>query len=328
AGIAGVADDDPAEQKSDGAVVAEELASPGQVDVSRHRTDPFGTTDMSAMNASILELMNRSMNTSKDIAGFKVKLVSLRDVMQRVFENLRSSGVLFEDILEVLGSGTDEMRSLAEKIRAMKFEWNIAMEEKRVFMDAIDETVDSVTKLQSELSAWEQSLNESSFRLDVSMVHTTTQCFSVQTARIDEERDLQPYQQEVAELQAQISSKTEEILQLRSIIEEAHEARDMALSSAEDLRSDLKQMEARLIGMAEERDQLISTVQSDEAEKRMLKESLESQLATNEQVQRDVLQLRSDTDAFIREMAAKDALLVELEAKLASAKDSVCSISL
>ncbi|PIO57935.1 hypothetical protein TELCIR_20644, partial [Teladorsagia circumcincta] len=264
--------DNEEQQRGDDAIFAE-LPNPDPADVSQPRPDPNNATaNMSAMNASVMELMNRSMNTSKDIAGFKVKLFSFRDVMQRMFENLRSSGVLFEDILELLGSGTDEMRSLAEKIRAMKFEWDSAIEEKRVVMDAIE--------------------------------------------------DLLLSQQGLAELQAQISLKTEEIMELRAAIEEANEARDVALSSADNLRFDLQQMETRLISMAGERDRLISTVQSDEAEKRLLKESLESQLATNEQVQRDVLQLRSETDAFSREIGAKDALIVELEAKLAAARNS------
>ncbi|KAK5965180.1 hypothetical protein GCK32_006580 [Trichostrongylus colubriformis] len=211
----GLSDDDAAEPRKSDAVVAEELANTDQANISQNRADP---NNVSMLNASLVELMNRSMNTSKDIAGFKVKLVSLRDVMHRMFENLRSSGVLFEDILELLGSGTDEMRNLAERIRAMKFEWDSAIEEKHVVMEAIEETVVSVNRMQMELSAWEQSLNETSFRLDVSMAHSTTQCFSVQTAQNDEE--VSPPQQELAELQAHISKNAEEISQLRSKIEE------------------------------------------------------------------------------------------------------------
>ncbi|XGW29218.1 hypothetical protein V3C99_008767, partial [Haemonchus contortus] len=99
------------------AVVAEVPASPERINVSLQKIDPSNATNLSM-----------------------TKLVSLRDVMHQMFENLKSSGVLFEDVLELLGSGTEEMRSLADRIRAMKFEWNAAIEDKRVVMDAIEGT--------------------------------------------------------------------------------------------------------------------------------------------------------------------------------------------
>uniref|UniRef100_A0A7I4YLB3 Centrosomal protein of n=1 Tax=Haemonchus contortus TaxID=6289 RepID=A0A7I4YLB3_HAECO len=308
------------------AVVAEVPASPERINVSQQKIDPSNATNLSMMNASLMDLMSRSMNTSKEIVTFKTKLVSLRDVMHQMFENLKSSGVLFEDVLELLGSGTEEMRSLADRIRAMKFEWNSAIEEKRVVMDAIEETVVSVNRMQTELSAWEQSLNETSFRLDISIAQTTTECYSVQTARADEGGDSSMYQKNSEEMQKQISLKTEEINHMRSTVEEAREARDLALSTADDLQSTVKQMEARLISMAEERERLISTIEADEAEKLELKELIESQLKLNEEVQRDMLQLRSEADALNKELAAKEVLVVELEAKVAAAKDSNASL--
>lgn len=77
--------------------------------------------------------------------------------MKQMFENLKSSGVLFEDVLEMvctffslcgtllmmlplvqLGSDTEEMRVLTEKIRAMKLAWNSAANESRVFLSVVE----------------------------------------------------------------------------------------------------------------------------------------------------------------------------------------------
>ncbi|XGW19554.1 hypothetical protein V3C99_003416 [Haemonchus contortus] len=209
-------DMDVAESGGD-AVVAEVPISPER---TQQKVGPSNATNLSVMNASLMDLMSRSMNTSKDIVTFKTKLVSLRDVMHQMFEILKSSGVLFEDVLELLGSGTEEMRDLADRIRAMKFEWNTAIEGKRVVMDAIEETVVSVNRMQTELSAWEQSLNETSFRLDISMAQTTTECYSVQTGRADEGGDSSLYQKSLEEQRKQISLKTEEVDHMRSIVDE------------------------------------------------------------------------------------------------------------
>nr|CDJ89869.1 C. briggsae CBR-SPD-5 protein [Haemonchus contortus] len=171
-----------------------------------------------------------------------------------MFEVLKSSGILFEDVLELLGSGTEEMRSLADRIRAMKFEWDTAIEEKRVVMDTIEETVVSVNGVQTELSAWEQSLNETSFRLDVSMAQNTTECSSVETARDDEGGDSPLYQKSMKELQEQIRSQTKETSRLRSIVDEACDTRDLANSAADGQIAETKQQLSYLDnGMKEDR---------------------------------------------------------------------------
>uniref|UniRef100_A0A7I4Y1Q6 SKA2 domain-containing protein n=1 Tax=Haemonchus contortus TaxID=6289 RepID=A0A7I4Y1Q6_HAECO len=85
------------------------------------------------------ERMNVSQPSNVTSLSMK-KLVSLRDVVYQMFENLKSAGTLFEDVLELLGSGTEEMRNLADRIRAMKFVWDFAIEEKCVVMDATEGT--------------------------------------------------------------------------------------------------------------------------------------------------------------------------------------------
>ncbi|XGW19049.1 hypothetical protein V3C99_003120 [Haemonchus contortus] len=186
------------------------------------------------------EQRRRLLATERNITQSMTKLVSLRDFMHRMFEVLKSSGILFEDVLELLGSGTEKTRSLADRIRAMKFEWDTAIEEKRVVMDTIEETVVSVNGVQTELSAWEQSLNETSFRLDVSMAQNTTECSSVETARDDEGGDSPLYQKSMKELQEQIRSQTKETSRLRSIVDEACDTRDLANSAADGLKKELR----------------------------------------------------------------------------------------
>ncbi|VDO71487.1 unnamed protein product [Haemonchus placei] len=78
-------------------------------------------------------------------------------------------------------------------------------------------------------------------------------------------------------------------------------------------------MEAKLISMAEERERLISSIQADEAEKLTLKESIESQLKINKEIQREA-------DALNKKLRAKEVLIVKLEAKLAAANDTVCFV--
>ncbi|VDL83783.1 unnamed protein product [Nippostrongylus brasiliensis] len=281
------------------------------------RSDPHTTANLSMMNASIVELMNRSLNTSKDVAGLKDKLLSLRGVTQQMFENLRSSGVLFEDILEVLGSGTEEMRNLAARIRAMKLDWQNVMDEKHVFMGVIEETVHSVSKLQMELSAWEQSLNETSFRLDLSMAHTaTTQCYSAPPVQIDLEQDKQIHDDNLAELRTLISAKEEEIKQLHCAVEEAVESRNLALSSADDLRSEINEMETRLLAVMEERDQFKCAAEASEAEHRRAH-------AAKEDSQREVGRLRKEMEVTVRKLSMKDALVTDVEAKLNAAMEEV-----
>lgn len=52
----------------------------------------------------------------------------------------------------------------------------------------VSDTVHSVSRMQLELSAWEQSINETSFRLDVSMAQmATTQCFSAQMVPVSKD---------------------------------------------------------------------------------------------------------------------------------------------
>ncbi|VDP44463.1 unnamed protein product [Heligmosomoides polygyrus] len=176
------------EERLPAGLTVSEAYSPGRTSASFHRTDVNNSANLSMMNASLVELMGRSLNTSKDIADFKGKLLSFHAVMKQMFENLKSSGVLFEDVLEMLGSDTEEMRVLTEKIRAMKLAWNSAANESRVFLSVVEDTVHSVSRMQLELSAWEQSINETSFRLDVSMAQmATTQCFSAQMVPVSKD---------------------------------------------------------------------------------------------------------------------------------------------
>ncbi|WKY05996.1 hypothetical protein Q1695_006305 [Nippostrongylus brasiliensis] len=308
------------EDRQAAGVVVAEVDNQVQFERSLMRSDPHTTANLSMMNASIVELMNRSLNTSKDVAGLKDKLLSLRGVTQQMFENLRSSGVLFEDILEVLGSGTEEMRNLAARIRAMKLDWQNAMDEKHVFMGVIEETVHSVSKLQMELSAWEQSLNETSFRLDLSMAHTaTTQCYSAPPVQIDLEQDKQIHDDNLAELRTLISAKEEEIKQLHCAVEEAVESRNLALSSADDLRSEINEMETRLLAVMEERDQFKCAAEASEAEHRRAH-------AAKEDSQREVGRLRKEMEVTVRKLSMKDALVTDVEAKLNAAMEECATL--
>ncbi|VDM56302.1 unnamed protein product [Angiostrongylus costaricensis] len=280
--------------------------------------DSAASHNLSAVNASLFGLVNRSLNTSKEIVNFKEKLGSLREVMQRMFEILRTSGVLFEEVLENLGSGSDEMRHLADRIRSMKFEWNNVIDESRVFLSVIEETSQSVSKMQHEMSIWEQSLNETSFRLDCSMVHTrsSAQTASSDIAKVDPICCYNNKQMEML-----LSTKEEEIVRLQSLIDKIHDDHEKAIASGDNLRDEVKQLEEALFDARKERDELAATLDSKEVEMGLLRASLEGQLSLSEQIQQDVLNLRRNTEALIHEIGAKDIAIADMEAKLTVARE-------
>ncbi|KJH44866.1 hypothetical protein DICVIV_09116 [Dictyocaulus viviparus] len=173
--------------------------------------------NLSMMGASLSELINRSLNTSKVIVNFQEKLGTLRGVMQRMFENLRTCGMLFEDILKNLGSENDEIRQLVDRIKSMKFECSNVLEESRLLLNVIEETSKSVSMMQLEMSAWEQSLNETSFRMDYSVVPRITHCRATQTVQANEEIDAENLQESL-EIRALLSAKEKEIERLQTMI--------------------------------------------------------------------------------------------------------------
>ncbi|KAJ1352243.1 hypothetical protein KIN20_008533 [Parelaphostrongylus tenuis] len=278
--------------------------------------------NLSAVSAPLFELMNRSMNTSKDIINFREKLDTLRGVMQRMFEVLRSSGLLFEEILEKFGSNSDEMKHLADRIRSTKFEWDNVIDESRLFMDIIEETSQSVSKMQREISAWEQSLNETSFRLECSMVHAVTHCSSAtQTTPSDTEKANVLASHDNEKMLVLLSTKEEEIVRLQSLVERVREDRDKALSSGDNLRDEVKQLEEALLDVNKERDKLAAYLESNEAEIKSLRTSLEERLLDSEQIRQEVLTMRRNTEALIQENGEKDDAIADLKARLSAAEE-------
>uniref|UniRef100_A0A158P9B3 Dynactin domain-containing protein n=1 Tax=Angiostrongylus cantonensis TaxID=6313 RepID=A0A158P9B3_ANGCA len=217
-----------------------------------------------------------------------------------------------------LGSGSDEMRHLAGRIRSMKFEWNNVIDESRVFLSVIEETSQSVSKMQHEISIWEQSLNETSFRLDCSMVHTRS---SAQTASSDMARVELICCHDSKQMEMLLSTKEEEIVRLQSLVEKIHDDHEKVIASGDNLRDEVKQLEEALFDARKERDGLAATLESKEVEMRLLRASLEEQLSVSQQVQQDVLNLRHNTEALIREIGAKDIAIADVEAKLSVARE-------
>ncbi|KAL6739539.1 hypothetical protein Aduo_012980 [Ancylostoma duodenale] len=77
--------------------------SPDRSDMRGPPRDSIAPENLSMVNASLVELMNLSLNTSKDIAKFKERLGLFRGLMERIFETLRNSGLLLEEVLEQVG---------------------------------------------------------------------------------------------------------------------------------------------------------------------------------------------------------------------------------
>uniref|UniRef100_A0A183GGF1 TPR_MLP1_2 domain-containing protein n=1 Tax=Heligmosomoides polygyrus TaxID=6339 RepID=A0A183GGF1_HELPZ len=127
-------------------------------------------------------------------------------------------------------------------------------------------------------------------------------------------------------LQAQIALKADEISQLQSIIAQAREARDIAITTADSLRADMLEVESKLASTREERDQLLEKIRADEAEKKMMRESIETQREINEQYHQDLMQQREETDSLIKNLGAKEALIFDLETRLAVTKNTVSSM--
>ncbi|EPB69082.1 hypothetical protein ANCCEY_11835 [Ancylostoma ceylanicum] len=226
--------------------------SRGSADRSDMRDPPkdsIAPDNLSMVNASLVELMNLSLNTSKDIANFRERLGLFRGMMERIFETLRNSGLLLEEVLEQLGSESDEHKQLADKIRAMKFAWNTCLNETHNIMGVIDDL-------------W------------------------------------------------------------RTYLFKAEGARDAARSTHETISKRISDFEAEIAQLSEERDKLIAAAKSYEAERKELRASLQEQKSAMEHLSADQSQIRQNAEALLKEVADKDATIIELEGKLMLSKKS------
>ncbi|KJH44865.1 hypothetical protein DICVIV_09115 [Dictyocaulus viviparus] len=80
------------------------------------------------------------------------------------------------------------------------------------------------------------------------------------------------------------------------------------------------EIQTSLTRVEEERDSLKSLLKTAEDEMKLLRDSLEEQVAMNEQVQHDVAKLRSKTGALIQEVDSKDNIITDLKNDLLAAE--------
>ncbi|VDM70530.1 unnamed protein product, partial [Strongylus vulgaris] len=205
---------------------------------------------------------------------------------------------------------------LAEKIRAMKFVWNTCLNETHEIMEAIDETQFSLNDMEMKLIAVEKSFNDASFRLDMSVVQTSTRFF----AQSDVYNKSVRAQDE--QLLAQIASQKEEIGNLQAILKEAETARDSAISDLTDLRTKMSKLEKEIVQVSEERESLKIAGQSSSVEKEEMQAKLEEHKSALEHLKEDHCELRNNAEALLREVADKDATIIELKGQLAGSKQA------
>ncbi|KHJ92910.1 hypothetical protein OESDEN_07186 [Oesophagostomum dentatum] len=272
------------------------------------------------MNASLVELMNLSLNTSKDIANFKERLVSFRGMMERIFETLRSSGLLLEEVLLKLGSESEEHRQLAEKIRGMKFTYNTCLNQTQEIMDVINETQFSMNDVELKMIAIERSFNEASFRMDLSLHQTSARIFS-QTAECNSSQIREAAAND-NDIQTQVASQKEEISKLLSLLEQAEKARDSAVSATNELQVKVKGLEGEIAKLSDERKELVSAVQSEEAERKKLLLELQEERCVTDRLKKDQSESRKNEDDLLRKVTEREADIIELQETLAEAKET------
>ncbi|KAL6739540.1 hypothetical protein Aduo_012981 [Ancylostoma duodenale] len=173
------------------------------------------------------------------------------------------------------------------------------------------------------LMAVEKSINEVSFRMDFSAMHTSTHFFTQTDAQNRSQFEAAVgHENDVSDLLNQISSQKEEIITLRSQLAEAEGARDAARSSHESISKKINEFEAEIARLSEERDKLITAAKSFEAEKKELRVSLQEQKLAMEHLNEDQSQIRQNAEVLLKEVADKDATIIELEGKLMLSKKS------
>ncbi|KIH61829.1 hypothetical protein ANCDUO_07890 [Ancylostoma duodenale] len=107
---------------------------------------------------------------------------------------------------------------------------------------------------------------------------------------------------------------------------DAEGARDAARSSHESISKKINEFEAEIARLSEERDKLITAAKSFEAEKKELRVSLQSEIKEQklamEHLNEDQSQIRQNAEVLLKEVADKDATIIELEGKLMLSKKS------
>ncbi|KAK6750564.1 hypothetical protein RB195_002500 [Necator americanus] len=283
--------------------------------------DSIAPGNLSAVNVSLMELMNLSLNTSKDIANFRERLGSFRGMMERIFETLRNSGLLLEEVLEKFGSETDEDKMLVEKIRGMKFAWNTCLNQTNQIMDAIHETEQSMNDAEMKLIALEKSINEVSFCMDFSVVHTSTRCFTQLDAQAHYQGgDVARCEHNEEDFLARINSHEEKVTNLRLLLEKAENDRDCALSSLETLGTKMKDAEAKIAQLSKEREKLIAAARTESSEKESLRASLKEQQLLSQHLKESQSDLHKNAEALLQEVAEKNAVLIDMERRLVASK--------
>ncbi|EYB82427.1 hypothetical protein Y032_0360g3447 [Ancylostoma ceylanicum] len=171
--------------------------------------------------------------------------------------------------------------------------------------------------------AVEKSINEVSFRMDLSAMHTSTHLFTQLDAHSRSQPEAAVCQEhDMSDLLTQITSQKEEIVSLRSLLAEAEGARDAARSTHETISKRISDFEAEIAQLSEERDKLIAAAKSYEAERKELRASLQEQKSAMEHLSADQSQIRQNAEALLKEVADKDATIIELEGKLMLSKKS------
>ncbi|CAI4224542.1 unnamed protein product [Auanema sp. JU1783] len=226
-------------------------------------------SELLAMNQSINNILYHSLNTSTEIGETRVKLASVRTLISSMFNRLKGSAALFEEIFEYLSEGSEANKELAEKISQMSLEWTKARREAEDVSNVIDYAETSVAQLQNQLSALENSLNESSFIFEASRRITLNRTGGVDMnmsrnlhMSVLENQNLASAHNELNNLRTKYDDACETVDKLNELIEELKDDKanlasslSMANSSVDVIRKHLNEVEIANSNLQLEKDE-------------------------------------------------------------------------
>uniref|UniRef100_A0A1I7XR71 histone deacetylase n=1 Tax=Heterorhabditis bacteriophora TaxID=37862 RepID=A0A1I7XR71_HETBA len=198
-----------------------------------------------------------------------------------------------------LGSGSEDSKKVTDHIRNMHLEWAHVFNETGGIINAINDAERSVVDLHGHLSMLEQSLNQSSFIFEASSRFSLENVATKKDAGID-----------IDEVKKQLEKKIAENTELNNLIEETTKARDIALSTLDNIKKQMKAEELIVSELKMEREHLMEQCEGHKHSEYKIRHALQVNI------------LRENAIKSEQELDKREKTVKQLEIDLSQAVDA------
>ncbi|EGT54131.1 hypothetical protein CAEBREN_07378 [Caenorhabditis brenneri] len=277
--------------------------------------------DMQHILDSSAILLEGQHDAAANVEKMQEKMTKIREALSRLFERLKSSAALFEDILEKMGSSSP----LAERIKQMKLAFETSINDHADVSVILEAAEKDLNNMSLNFSILEKSILTQSFVADVSRRFTIAPDSEDVASSSLLNASYSPVFKFPGKSVAEIEKLQQEVSELKSELEKAR-TRDLRSPLQNTSQGRLSDVQIKANQNFEELEVCQATLKRVETEKAALAQEHERLQATHHQILNQLEEIRAELDNALSRVEQEADARCYAEEALHEAKKTVNSL--